>query len=317
VDALSIADVDFVHASAPKWLFTIEMTVRGGGTVTVILDITADVRLGNGDVFPDAVHLVSTPLIVPGTRTVTNLDFKNPSLVDSYHTDSRAQQRFESTALPSGAMPAGTYTFHVKVTERETQTTTAKDFQFVLTNPSSITLLFPFDGDQQVDQFPLFQWQFDGSQSSLAVFEKLPGQSSNEEVASGVAYFFEDKISTTTFAYPPPGRARSLQPGRTYVWYVTGTVPSAGGAPLALKSPLRSFTVAETGGTPTLSSYLDEVERALDPKYKPIFDRIRSEHLSPTGSMRVNGAPISTIDLLRMINQLRLHPETILNVGLE
>jgi hypothetical protein len=163
------------------------------------------------------------------------------------------------------------------------------------------------DGDSFVNPFPLFQWQYDGPSSRISVFEKLSGQSSLEEAASGIPHL-SATVQAKSFQYPSSG-ARILQPGKTYVWFVEGLSGTSGGTQAALKSELRSFVVAGNGGS-SLSTLLDELERAL-PQYQPLFDQIRSQGLTPSGSIRLNGSAMSIGELRTLLNRLRLDPEAV------
>jgi len=66
-----------------------------------------------------------------------------------------------------------------------------------------------------------------------------------------------------------------------------------------------------------MSSLLDELERSLDPKYKPVFDQIRAEGLTPFGAALVNGAAVSGPDLQRLLDYIRNNPGAVLTVGVE
>jgi hypothetical protein len=107
-----------------------------------------------------------------------------------------------------------------------------------------------------------------------------------------------------------------LQPGKTYVWYVTGLVGAAGGTNLELRSALRSFTISTTRST-SLAWLLQDLERSLPAVYRPIFDQIRAQNLSPTGAYRLNGSPISLTELLKVLNDIRSNPEAVGAVNLE
>jgi hypothetical protein len=146
------------------------------------------------------------------------------------------------------------------------------------------------------------------------VFEQLPNQASLEETASGIPQLSVE-TSANSFAYPSSG-VRSLEPGETYVWFVEGLVATSGGSDLLLRSPLRSFTVASPGMS-SLSTILDDLERALDPKYKPVFDAIRADRMSPSGGLRVNGTPVTQADLLRLIQLFRTNPDAVLSLEME
>jgi len=316
INIISFSDVDFLHNASPQWLFSVDLGVQGGGTVNVYAKLTLEVTLASGEHWGDALVLTTKTFTVAGSRTFTNLDIgKGKAIQDSGLVwNSEAKAKFTDIALPSGQMPAGTYTFHIELFSANSQNSLGGDsFSFLLTNPTSVELLFPMDGDRHVSPLPLFQWAFDGTRSKISIYELLPGQSSLEEATQGVA-ILSLEVPFTSFQYPSAG-VRALVPGHTYVWYVDGEVRALGGKLTLLKSPLRSFTVE--AGPSAAASLLDEVEMALDPKYKPLFDQIRSEGLTPTGAIRVNGGAIQINELLEILKYLRTHPDAVTNAGLQ
>ncbi len=315
VSTLGVGDVDFVNSPTPKWLFTIDINT-GGRSIVAAMTITLRAQLASGEDYNPAITLTTKSFPVQGTRTITNLDIgKGKPIPDStYEKDAAAKKKFESIALPSGIMPAGVYTFNVRVDEISPgHSEGGTDFQITLLNPSTVELLFPSDGDQTVSPFPLFQWTWDGFRSRISIFEKLPSQSSLAEAATGDTLFTRE-LTQTVFQYPSAG-VRALQPGRTYVWTVDGYSATAGGVDQKVKSPLRSFTVA--AGQAATSSLLDELERALDPKYKSVFDQIRAEGLTPFGAAQVNGAAVTGPDLQQLLDFVRNNPGAVLTVGVE
>ncbi len=320
-NVLTLQDVDFVNATTPKWLFTIDLRVRnaGGGnpaSVNVTMAITLDVLLANGESFSPASELTTKTFPVEGSRSISNLDLKqNPVYGITYTLFPEAKRRFEELALPTGFMPSGTYTFHIKVTTERYNQTFKASFQFVLSNPSRLELVFPMDHDRSVGLFPFFQWYFDGPRSRISIFEQLPGQSSPQEAADGVPHATAE-VTTGSFLYPSSG-VRPLEPGKTYVWFVEGIVGVSGNPDGSFKSPYRSFTVSAGGGNAAMQSLLDELERVLGPKHKALFDRIRSEALSPTGKLRVDGATITTTELVKLIDRFRSDPAAVTNVDIE
>ncbi len=319
INILSLNDVDFTKSSTPQWLFSVDITAPGGKTVAAYAQITLKVSLATGEQWEDengAVKVTTKIFTVPGSRTFTNLDLGSGKSIQDSSTiwNSEAKRKFLDVALPSGQLPAGTYTFYISVFEVSPEVTSSGDnFAIHLTNPSSVELLFPNDADRHVSQMPLFQWIFDGTVSKLSIYELLPGQSSLEEATQGVPILVQE-VHSSSFQYPAGG-VRSLQPGHTYVWYVEGEVLSLGGKNTLLKSPLRSFTI--DAGPSAVSSLLDEVEASLDPKYKPLFDQIRAEGLTPTGTVRVNGAAIQVNELLEILRYLRTHPDAVQTAGIQ
>jgi hypothetical protein len=317
VDMLTLQDVDFVNATTPKWLFTIDLRVRGGSDVTVfaVMRLFLDVTLATGESFPSASQYETVPFSFVGSRSFTNVDLKNAEIRHSYSMDGLAKRRFEEIALPSGILPAGVYTFRIEVENSRTKVITRASFKFVLSNPSRLALVFPMDNDRNIGQFPLFQWNFDGPKARISVYERLPGQSSPEEAASGIPHV-STEVTGNSFLYPSAG-VRPLEPGKTYVWYVEGLFGALGGNSRALRSPIRSFTVSAGGTNAAIQGLLDELEKALGPRHKALFERIRAEALSPTGTVLVNGAPITTTELVKIIAQLRDNPSSVVNADIE
>lgn len=313
VDALTAADIDFYHSTSPKWLFTIDLRTQQP-SVEVTMTLRLDLALGNGDVIPEAVFLTTQPFTVAPARTFTNLDLANSPLVKEYRIKNVVQEKYAEDLRSSQVLPAGTYTVNVEVFPVGQNIPQTSAFAFVLTNPTAIELVAPMDADLMVNRFPLFQWRFDGLRSRISVFERLPGQGSLEESASGVPHA-RAEVTTNSYQYPSAG-VRTLEPGKSYVWFVEGLARTAGNTSASLRSEIRSFTVAGEGA-PGLQTSLDELERALGPKYTSVFDQIRAEHLSPTGTLRINGTAISSVDLLRLIGQFRNDPDAVLNVTIE
>jgi len=316
VSTLTFADVDIQDATTSKWLFTV--IVQPGSEpmgTQAIMEATVSAFLADGESYPDAIDFTTKPFSVP--KTFSNVDLSNKSgvRIDKWSFNEAAKNRFKDLALASGAMPAGRYTFDVTVTPYQASGgSTTKEFTIVLTNPSMVELIFPLDGDPSVSPLPLFQWRYDGPTSHISVFEKRPQQATLEEAANGIPQLAMD-VSGNSFQYPSSG-VRSLEPGKTYVWYVEGLAGVTGGVSQPIRSELRSFVVSAQG-TESLQSYLDDLERALDAKYKPVFDQIRSEGLLPTGVIRINGSVISVIELLDIIRELRMNPDAVQNVRIE
>lgn len=319
VDMLTLQDVDFVNSTTPKWLFTIELRTRGVqgqvATVRAIMRLFLDVKLTNGESFPSASRYVTQQFSIVGSRSFTNLDLRDPEIQAEYSMDETAKRRFEEVALPSGILPAGIYTFRIQVEDIRAKLTSTATFRFVLSNPSRLDLVFPMDNDRAVGQFPLFQWNFDGQRSRISVFERLSGQSSPEEAASGIPHV-SSEVTGNSFLYPSAG-VRPLEPGKSYVWFIEGLYGAAGGNARSLRSPIRSFSVSSTGSNAAIQSLLDELEKALGTKHKALFERIRAEALSPTGQIVLNGTPVTTSDLVKLIGQFRDNPAGVLSADIE
>lgn len=317
VDVLTIQDVDFINATVPKWLFTIDLRIRGGQPefVDAVMRMRLDAVLSTGESFSPVSTYETRQFRIDGMRSFTNLDLASPAVKAEYTMDQTAKKRIENLALPTGFMPAGIYTFSIDVQIIRYQQTYTATFRFILSNPSRLELVMPLQNDRSVNEFPLFQWTFDGPRSRLSVYEKLPGQSSMEEATTGVPHLTTE-LTTTSFLYPAGG-VRPLEPGRTYVWFVEGLYGNTTGSGSSVKSQLRQFTVSGGGTNLALENLLEELEQALGPAHKAVFDRIREGVLSPTGQMKVDGKAITPADLVKLIEHFRSHPNSVITTDLE
>ncbi|MEK9137448.1 MAG: hypothetical protein AAB393_10030, partial [Bacteroidota bacterium] len=281
----------------------------------VTMTVEAGFELPNNEDFNNAVTFTTDSFLVNGTRSISNLDLDRTIQLKSYRVDNTAKRRLEESALPTGQIPAGTYTFNIRVTSTDgtVSATPLTPIVIVLSNPTTIDLISPIDGDQFVGQFPLFQWQYDGPSSRISIYEKLPGQTTLEEAASGVPHY-SGVTSTRSLQYPASG-TRILEPGKSYVWFVEGLIGASGGTQVGRKSTLRSFTVTSNGGA-SFASILDELSRAL-PQYQALFDELRAQGFTTASTVRFNGSAVSLSEVLRLVNTLRQNPDAVSSVEIE
>ncbi len=320
LDQATIADVDFIRSTTPKWLFTIDLRVSppGAPVTNLVIEIDGDFALANGRTAENVIVLTTLPFNIDGSLTLTNLDLARPGIKGNYqfNTDALSRLGVRDIALSGTRLPAGTYTLNIVVYQMQNGQRGAEKARgkvvFVIRNPSSVELLFPSDGDRTAGQFPLFQWLYDGQLSRISVYERLPGQASLEEAIGGVPHIAQE-VAGLSFQYPTAG-VRSLQPGKTYVWFVDGLLRSAGGTVQAARSSLRSFTVARGGSDTQEETLLDRLEQALGPKYKSLFDQIRANEFGPSGAPTLDTAPLTTEQIDSLITLIRRNPDLVRRV---
>jgi hypothetical protein len=325
LDQVTISDVDFVRSTTPKWLFTIELSVDppDESVKDLVIAIRSDLSFVSGRAEQDVMIMQSLPFDVKGRRSFTNLDLGRPGIKGQYTFDATKISRLgiKDVALFSTRLPAGTYTLNISVYQNLNGFPSSElahgKIVFVISNPSTVELLFPTDGDAGIGQYPLFQWIYDGPQSRISVYERLSERGSLEDAASGVPQLVQE-VSGTSFLYPTSG-ARVLQPGKSYVWFVEGLVQSAGGTIQMVRSQLRSFSVAVPGASAAISaeSLLDILERALGQKYKPVFDQLRNGEYSAIGQLTLNGVLITPEQLYPLIKRLQEDPDIVQAVRVE
>ena len=323
LDQATIADVDFLRSTTPKWLFTIDLRVSPPGTpvTDLVLEIRGELALAGGRTEDNVTVLITRPFTVNEARTLTNLDLALPEIrgLYAFNTDALNRLGVKDIALSGTRLPAGTYTLNITVYQLQNGQRGPEKAHgkivYVLGNPSSVELLFPADGDPAVGQFPLFQWLYDGRHSRISIFERLPGQASLEEAIGGVPHVVQE-VTGLSFQYPTAG-VRSLQPGKTYVWFVDGLLRSAGGTVQSTRSTLRSFTVARGGSETREETLLDRLEQALGPRYRSLFDQIRANEFSPSGAPTLDNAPLTPAQIDTLITLIRQNPDLIRRVYVE
>lgn len=316
VNQLNLTDIYVNTFATNQWLFTIGMRTGDGSTVQARMNLRIQAALASGERYDNAVQITTRDphFTIPGSRSVTNVDLGRTIPVETAVIDAEARRTFERVALPTGRLPAGTYTFFVEVVPVSGGNPATTSFTFTITNPSSLTLLFPPTGDESVGPTPLFQWLYDGPRARLSVFERVASTQSLEEAASGVPMIREE-VTGGNFLYPAGG-SRPLLAGHTYVWYVEGLSDAAGGTAVAFRSELRTFTVTKAGMN-SLAELLDQLEQALGQKHANLFATIRSSLLQPNGDFRINGVAANLGEVQAIVDQIRKNPDGVVSVTLE
>ncbi len=303
VQQLSVSDIDFEHFQSTSLLFTLVIGNTSATPANAILQISIDVNLADGSNYTPAVTYKSLPFAVnAGGQTFTNLDIGSGATkikTGSFDYNSDAKARLNDIVLGTGRFPAGKYTFSVRVTCEDG--TGAKDDHFVviLQNASHMELRAPVDGER-TNQFPLFEYYTDASEAELTVAELTPGQSRQDAIDQYTPMVNVTLENQNSFFY---AGGRPLEVGKSYVWQVVGKSRVSGGSSVDIKSEIRKFTVASGGMTD--DELLRQIEEILGPKYKSVFDQIRSGQLKLTGLYTNNNSPISQGELLNLVNELR------------
>jgi hypothetical protein len=323
--SLGVNDLDFKTFGSNHWLFTINITYPGNHPN---MQMTGELNVVLSDGTPisnPAMSLATYPFAVDNHRTVSNLDIGKSSDIrtQSFDFDSDAKEKIQKLALGTGKLPAGTYTFHMVVTDLDAPAqSAAKDIIFNLVNNSRLDLILPQDESSVPTPLPLFQWRYDGTDVQLSVYEKRRHHHSREEAASGIPQL-QVKTGTpdfpsgsTSFQYPAVG-ARPLESGKTYVWKVVGLTSGSGGSGQEVPSELWEFTVGNrrdhgdndtsgVGGKLPLLNGLGE----------DILKQLLNGSLVPTGIMFLDGKPIPAPEGEALLKNLISNPDKITEIQL-
>ncbi|MFI5252915.1 MAG: hypothetical protein ACHQQQ_10860 [Bacteroidota bacterium] len=318
--SLPIGDLDFKTFGSNNWFFTININYPGSHP-HVQLSAEIDIILADGtNLSNPAASLLTNPFEVDNQRTITNLDIgKNSDIkTQDFHFNQDAKDKLQNLALGIGKLPAGTYTFHLMISDQDVAGVSAtKDVVLNLQNISRMDLILPQDNSQDPTVLPLFQWRYDGSNVQLFVYEKRSGSQSREDAASGVPQLQVQSgapgfpSGSTSFQYPVVG-ARPLERGKTYVWKVIGLTGGTGGVGQQVPSELWEFTVQNTNNpdnnSPDLSlSFLTGLG-------EDILNQLSSGNLKPTGLLYIDGQLVSAADGEAILNDLKANPDKIIEI---
>ena len=222
--------------------------------------------------------------------------------------------------LRTGKLPSDIYKFQfklIKQTNNQTDVIGPEEFIIDVTNPTTLDLISPGSdaNTEEIQQIfslqPFFRWESNMEEFRLVIAEKLAGIHENmspEEILSDRVIFDKtlivssdpagpDKIviSTTAFQYPAAG-AFPLQPGRTYIWQITGIAQSSG-APVELPSEIWAFKIGSLeGGAMSFDQIqiLDQLRLLLGDRYDALFESGGDLfNFKPTGVLYLNGQAIS------------------------
>lgn len=246
------------------------------------IDIVADT-----DVAPEGVELFSgltypVQLVTNQPHYYTSRDLAPGGPLELYEAETiqfnggpAGAQKIIDAIRATSRLPDGTYAFYLTVYVLDENDASAPPFSteneytqivdyLYITNPTSVDLLSPMDGDQLVTQFPLFQWRADTRNVRLFVYEMQPGMRSPEEAITGIPHLETDPLTINQFFYPQSGSGvRALEPGKQYVWFLRGMYRTSANREEYIMSELYTFSITDPGAEGQMGTLLDRLERLL------------------------------------------------------
>lgn len=306
VQQLGLADVDVVNFESRALLFTVHiMNIHGTNVDSAQLRVTLNIRLADGTSFPTAVEFTTEPFPVPpGGKTVTNLDIGKTKEIKTgpISYDENAKARVQNIALATGSFPAGTYVFHISLSQLSPLCDAGdEEIEYVLQNPSRVELQQPADG-AATNEFPFFEFYHDANRATLTVAELQPGQSREDAITRKPPMLEVELRGQHSFIY---SGGRPLEQAKTYVWQVVSKVLVSGGTDNTISSPIWSFTVSNSAGGTAHDAILNQLEEIFGSRYPSIFEQIHRGGFGLTGKYRGDDSPLSQAELLNLLNELR------------
>jgi hypothetical protein len=303
VHRLSPADVDFQHGGGTNLLFTIQILNSGESTVSVALQGVLNVHLASGEFSGQGASFKSNFFDAPhGTKIIRNFDLYRTGSIGMDHSDVDGKfQGYINDGLASGLLPEGEYTFVLTLVDANGNSLDGtKEVVFNLKNTSRAELRSPRDGES-TNEFPLFEFSFDGDRATIRVAEIGEGQS-REDAMSRRPLMLEADVVGNSYSY---NSGRPLENGKTYAWQLSVDQALAGGGTNSVVSPIWEFTVSGANGGGSESAIIRQLEDIFGNRYPDIFKAIHDGGFTPSDRFMLNGSTISLSDLLNLLNEIR------------
>ncbi len=204
---------------------------------------------------------------------------------------------FQTYLIKSGRLERGRYI--LKATMRHALWESTSEVKIIITNPSLIRLLSPFDSETVHTEFPLFQYESDASEFLVSLYRKDNEKEDVESVLSGHP-IMEYTTSEKQFTYDQSG-GEPLQSGQTYYWVVTASVTTTHGNE-EYKSEVWEFTVNTESAPGEWLDLTSLLEPLLGDQAESIAKALSGYHLK---TIHVNGEEITLQKLYEIIDAYR------------
>jgi hypothetical protein len=245
-EAQVTADLQLIPSQV-YFLSDFDVNGTGGASDLFNLTVTSPNLVGASIRIFMTSSLSSTPIVDgtirvtlnPGPQTFTYRNFRGQNAqVISFSYNPNAVGTITDAVARTGRLPSGTYFITVQVNVIDGPAAQDREI-LIISNPITLDLISPGQLAGQADcpvsfsNLPQFSWNSDVDRFLLTICEKLPSNTSPEDVMQNPPRLQrmltrgQDFFGTPSFLYPSSGLP--LQPGRVYYWQVTALTTSTSG----------------------------------------------------------------------------------------
>ncbi|MCD6165502.1 hypothetical protein DRQ00_01515 [candidate division KSB1 bacterium] len=313
IDMFFLDDFDLSNPSANPPLFWIRITNDATDrNVTLTLNVESELYglLASGTTKP---FFLSADTVF----TITNCDLAagaSPFELQDYTINQEAATELTNAILSTGMLPSDNYRFQLTLEDVEQPAISSQEeISVEITNPTTIELVSPGqpvgEGELPIiyTRLPQFVWDSNAKEFIITVCEKLPTNSSPEDVMDNEPRY-SGSINSTNFLYPASG-AWPLEPGKTYYWQVKAIVQSSSGT-IELKSEIWGFTIGTTQSSRTSGQQTFYLNLLNDLLGEEVVQQLFSDEgelhdFTPTGVLLIDGSPATLQELQNLVQQIR------------
>ncbi len=274
----------------------------------------------------------SKPFIIPaqiGRRSANNVDLMqdkfylsdlpNPDyLLEVAESEIITDEidNLERDLLSSMKLPVGHYVLEGFLIGENVDS--QSDDYFDIINPSFVELITPGGEtgsgfkEEVYTEYPLFQWNGNGNQYQVVVFEKKFALQSLDNILNMNPNWRSDRLETYNVQYPQVGEEGNfvipLEFGTTYYWLVRMFVNTSAGEEI-IDSEIWEFrlvdptTLGDEQGAIARNQLIEFLRDLIGDKADELAKQLGDYNVR---SINVNGQEISLDDLYQLINQYRL-----------
>lgn len=245
-EAQVTADLQLIPSQV-YFLSDFDVNGTGGASDLFNLTVTSQNSVGARIRIFMTSSLSSTPIVDgtiqvnlnagPQNFTYRNFRGLNTQVINFIYNSSAVGQITDAVAR-TGRLPSGTYFITVQVSIDGAPAAQDREI-LIISNPITLDLISPGQLAGQAEcpvsfsNLPQFSWNSDVDRFLLTICERLPSNTSPEDVMQNPPRLQrmltrgQDFFGTPSFLYPSSGLP--LQPGRVYYWQVTALTTSTSG----------------------------------------------------------------------------------------
>ncbi len=314
LDQVNIADLDVSKLKDLPLLFTVTITSKNPVTIKLHFQVFAKVGNEPENILADAWTL---PFNVERVLSFTNQDLAS-GRTNIKNDGNRTQvyedkiKRVKELAQSTGKLPAGSYRFVIQLLDQNELSVLASwEKIYEVTNPSRIDLVAPGYQSEVRTQFPIFRWVAPYLKDfEIYVYEKLPSQTTPEEIVSGDKNLrWKFKTSDTQVQYPQ--NALPLENGKEYFWFVKSNIIGSRGTE-EIRSEIWSFKVnlGQQTTIQVIPNLTPEQRRTIDNLIKSLNQSGNSEiaellsKIVSDFQVLIDGRPATSSEVLEVLKLL-------------
>lgn len=322
---LYLSDFDILQTGTAERLFAIRI-IKNDGTPAPRCFMTLRLLKDNEELYFAETNAFSIP-DAPSTYNIENEQLSSNSFffnLSDPETNIRIKESntgsifddFQDDILASGKVPFGEYRLEVFLKNIQN----IPDFSdedvkvfFRASNPSFVQLVAP--GAQAgrgfasavYSEFPLFQWNGNGEEYQVLVFEKKQGQQSLDDILQSQPNWESERQPGVSALYPQGGEVVPLEFGRNYYWLIKMFIQTSAGEEVR-KSEIWEFSLLDPANSANQQGLLAKEEllaflrQVLGERANPIAESLADFHLNV---IRFNGQEITIEELYQILNRYK------------